>query len=137
MAAGAAVTYAAPALGTAEWLAEFLLSPGPAALAAVLAAAVGFAATRARIRADRVAAEEARRGAERAAAVARRGQVVDRDLVQWWSVYRWLVERERDLGGSPGADVLVALGDAADDAVRSALVSVALDRGREERGVQP
>jgi len=137
MAAGAAVTYAAPALGTAEWLAEFLLSPGPAALAAVLAAAVGFAVTRARIRADRVAAEEARRGAERAAAVARRGQVVDRDLVQWWSVYRWLVERERDLGGSPGADVLVALGDAADDAVRSALVSVALDRGREERGVQP
>lgn len=37
-AAGAAVTQAAPALGTAEWLAEFLLSPGPAALAAVLAA---------------------------------------------------------------------------------------------------
>ena len=132
---GAADVQAAPALGTTEWLAEFLLSPGPAALAAVLAAVLGLVAARARIRADRAVAENARRGAERAAAVARSEQVDDRDLAQWWAVYRWVVERDHQLGPASTADVLAALGDAADDAVRSALVSLALERGRtsEER----
>ncbi|HYQ76959.1 hypothetical protein [Cellulomonas sp.] len=135
MVAGAVATQAAPALGTTEWLAEFLLSPGPAALAAVLAAVVGFGATRARIRAERAAAEDALRGAARAAALARRGQVVDRDLAQWWAVYRWVAERDPGPAAASRAAVLTALAAATRDPVRSALVTLAWERGRtsEER----
>jgi hypothetical protein len=135
MVAGTVLVHAAPALGSAEWLAEFLLSPGPAALAAVLAAVVGFGATRARIRADRAAAEKARQDAALRSAVARRGQVEDRDLAQWWSVFCWVTEQD-DLDGTvPASGVLEALGGSADDGVRSALVTLALSRGRtsEER----
>ena len=126
---------ATPALGTAEWLAEFLLSPGPAALAAVVAAAVGFAATRARIRADRAAGAAARQEAERAAAVARRDDEADRDLARWWSTYRWAVERADRLGPDDLGPVLHALGDAATDPVQSALVSVAWLPGPGREGV--
>jgi hypothetical protein len=134
MAAGAVIVQATPALGTVEWLAEFLLSPGPAALAAVLAAVVGFGATRARIRAERAAGEAARQETERAAAVARQGHEDDRDLAQWWSTYRWAVERADEHGTDALDPVLEALGAAADDPVRSALVSVAWHREPDREG---
>ncbi|WP_203669062.1 hypothetical protein [Cellulomonas pakistanensis] len=134
---GAAVAQAAPALGTAEWLAEFLLSPGPAALAAVLAAVLGLVAARARIRADRAVAEDARRGAERAAAVAHHAQVVERNLAQWWEAYTWVTAR---LGGADDEafrPVLKALATAADDPVRSALATVAWEQISEREGAEP
>lgn len=126
---------ATPALGTAEWLAEFLLSPGPAALAAVVAAVVGFAATRARIRADRAESADGRRVAALVAQAARDGEVEDRDLTHWWAVYRWVAEQDEACRTVSRATVLMALGDAVDDPVRSALVTLALQRGRtiEER----
>lgn len=143
MAAGAAatatvaVTHAAtPALGTAEWLAEFLLSPGPAALAAVVAAVLGLAAAQARIRADRAAAVVARRHAAWLASRARRGQEKDRRRAQWWESYTWVVERLDGTGDEAFRPVLKALAAAADDPVRSALVTVTWEQITEREGAE-
>jgi hypothetical protein len=134
MAAGAAVTQAAPALGTAEWLAEFLLSPGPAALAAVLAAVLGLAAAQARIRADRALAVATRRHTAWLASWEREGQEQDRRRAQWWESYTWVVERLDGTEDEAFGPVLTALAAAADDPVRSALATVAWEQITEREG---
>lgn len=140
MAAGTVVTTATqavvPPLGTAEWLAEFLLSPGPAALAAVLAAVLGLAAAQARIRADRAAADVTRRHAAWLASRARRGQEKDRRRAQWWESYTWVVERLDGTEDEAFGPVLEALADAADDPVRSALATVTWERITQREGAE-
>ena len=137
MVAGAAATQTAPALGTAEWLAEFLLSPGPAALAAVLAAVLGLAAAQARIRADRAASVAERRHAAGLASRSRRGAVDDRDRAEWWESYTWVVARVDGVGDEAFGPVLKALAAAADDPVRSALATVTWERITEREGAEP
>lgn len=136
MTAGAVRVHAAPALGTTEWLAEFLLSPGPAALAAVLAAVLGLVAARARIRADRAAAVAERRHAAGLASRARRGAEDDRDREEWWESFTWVVARLDGAEDEGLVPALSALADAADDPVRSALVSVTWERITEREGAE-
>lgn len=134
---GAADVQAGPALGTTEWLAEFLLSPGPAGLAAVLAAVLGLAAAQARIRADRAAAVVTRGHAAWLASSARRAEEEDRDRVQWWESYTWVVERVDGADDEAFGPVLKALAPATDDPVRSALATVTWERITEREGAEP
>lgn len=92
-----------PALGSAEWVAAFLLSPGVAGLAAVLAAVLGLVAARARIRADATRTREDRIRAGAALKDTRAAQVADRDTTGPWSAAR-PGQRPRSSGNACGVD---------------------------------
>jgi hypothetical protein len=125
-----------PALGSTEWLAAFLLSPGVAGLTAVLAAVLALVAARARIRADATTARRVRAHARTSAASARDAEVEDRDLAWWWSVYRWTVDRADREGRDALAPVFAALRDEAKGPVTAALAAIAW-RGGPEHDEEP
>jgi hypothetical protein len=123
------VAEGAPSLGSSEWLAAFLLSPGLAGLAAVLAAVLGLVAARARIRADAIRAREERIRAGASVKHARAAQIADRDVDHWWAAYRWVIARADDDGTRDVAPVLSALQSTADTPVMAALARIAWTRG--------
>ncbi|WP_454049953.1 hypothetical protein [Cellulomonas sp. Marseille-Q8402] len=118
--------------GPAEWVGAFLLSPGAAAVAAVVAAVLALTAARSRIRADVTMAREERRRAEASIAQARAAQVEDRDFAHWWDAYRWAVERADDDRRQDVAPVMSALGRAATTPVTVALAAIAWPGGSED-----